>query len=42
MLCGVSCALAGSADDEWYDDRFLMFGGFDLWRGGGFAHGGML
>jgi hypothetical protein len=37
----INCALAGAADGGHFD-RFLLFSGFNLWRHGGFAHGGML
>jgi hypothetical protein len=36
-FCGVGPACAG---DE--PARFLLHGGFDLWRNGGFGHGGLL
>jgi hypothetical protein len=35
---GVEGARAGPADEH----RFLLFSGFNLWRHGGFGHGGML
>jgi hypothetical protein len=41
-LFGVKGALADAAADGKHVDRYLLFGGFDLWRNGGFAHGGLL
>jgi hypothetical protein len=35
-------ALAQAAADGAHPDRFLLFSGFDVWRNGGFLHGGML
>jgi hypothetical protein len=38
----VSVAWAGSDNANGEPARFLLFGNVDLWRHGGFAHGGML
>lgn len=38
-LVGADLALAADTPDS---RRFLLFSGFDLWRNGGFGHGGLL
>jgi hypothetical protein len=42
IVCRIDGAFAGDAADSADVDRFLLFSGFDLWRAGGFAHGGVL
>jgi hypothetical protein len=42
MTCGLDCAFAGEEADGDDASRYLLFGGADLWRAGGFMHGGML
>jgi len=42
IMCGLDGAFAESDADGAHVDRFLLFSGFDLWRNGGFVHGGML
>jgi Cellulose biosynthesis protein BcsS len=42
MLCGLDCAFAETAADGADSDHYLLFGGSDLWRSGGFLHGGVL
>jgi hypothetical protein len=41
MICSVGCVFAEEADVAGVE-RALLFSGFDLWRNGGFLHGGML
>jgi hypothetical protein len=41
-LCCVECAAAETDAAEAHVDRFLLFSGFDLWRNGDAAHGGLL
>src|SRR5262249_30394765 len=41
-MCGLNCAFAQDPADGAHVDRYLLFGGFDLWRNGGFLHGGLL
>jgi hypothetical protein len=40
--CGVETAAAQSLAEGESAAHVLMFGGFDLWRGGDFVHGGLL
>jgi hypothetical protein len=42
MICGLDCAFAETAADGADADRYLLFGGGDFWRNGGFLHGGVL
>jgi Cellulose biosynthesis protein BcsS len=42
MSCGLDCAFAFDEAGSAETDRYLVFGGTDLWRSGGFMHGGML
>jgi hypothetical protein len=44
MACmfGHDCAAADAAAAKEHFDRFLLSSGFDLWRNGGSAHGGIL
>lgn len=42
IVCSIDGAFAGDAANGANVDRFLLFSGFDLWREGGFAHGGVL
>lgn len=39
-FCGPEGAYAEGAADE--SPHYLLFGGFDVWRNGGFGHGGLL
>lgn len=41
VLCGDVAGAQSLAESE-ADARLLMSSGFDLWRGGGFAHGGLI
>jgi hypothetical protein len=41
-ICGLDGAFAQTDADGAHVDHFLLFSGFDLWRNGGFLHGGML
>ena len=41
-VSGVECTAAESAAVEKHFDRFLLSSGFDIWRNGGSAHGGLL
>lgn len=42
VVCNVDGAFAGDTANGGQVDRYLLFSGFDLWRAGGFAHGGVL
>lgn len=42
VYCGVEAASAESSADRDAAAHFLFFGGADIWRNGGFAHGGFL
>jgi hypothetical protein len=42
LIFGLECAFAETEADGVQADRLLLFGGFDLWRNGGFLHGGAL
>jgi hypothetical protein len=42
VMCGLNCAFAETAADGAEGERYLLFGGGDLWRSGGFLHGGVL
>ncbi|MEA2928880.1 MAG: hypothetical protein QOG38_1308, partial [Hyphomicrobiales bacterium] len=40
-FCGATAARANTTQDG-EAAHFLLHGGFDLWRNGGFGHGGLL
>jgi hypothetical protein len=42
MICGVRSTFAEDLVNGSKVEHFLYFSGFDLWRAGGFAHGGVL
>jgi Cellulose biosynthesis protein BcsS len=42
ILCGLDGAFAQTIADGAHVDRFLLFSGVDMWRNGGFLHGGVL
>src|SRR3954465_13374845 len=41
-VAGVNCAFAEPEANGEHVDRYLLFSGFDVWRNGGFVHGGLL
>src|SRR5579871_6664402 len=41
IVCN-SCARAETSAESAGAEHFLFFSGFDLWRSGGFIHGGLL
>jgi hypothetical protein len=41
-VAGVDCAFAETEANGEHVDRYLLFSGFDVWRNGGFVHGGFL
>ena len=41
-VVGVDCAFAEPEANGEHVDRYLLFSGFDMWRNGGFVHGGVL
>jgi hypothetical protein len=40
--CSLDCAFAEEGANGAEFNRYLLFSGFDLWRSGGFIHGGVL
>ena len=41
-VVGVDCAFAEPEANGEHVDRYLLFSGLDMWRNGGFVHGGVL
>src|SRR4051812_21968218 len=41
-VAGVNCAFAEPEANSEHVERYLLFSGFDVWRNGGFVHGGVL